>query len=179
MPSQIFIRSLAILALVLSTGAAGCKSAGADKAEATTGQQAGADKPGEAAGAEAAPAAGAATDGKKFTLATKAPEALKSGASGDALVTVTPGKGWKWNKEYPASLSFAGEPSQVTLAKTSYKQLSGDFNATEKQADIKVAVTGKAAGKETLKGELKFSVCDATTCVIEKADVAINLEVAP
>ena len=189
MSSHILYRSLFIVGLALCVTAAGCQSAGAAKGDPATAESASADGAEPAAANTTAANTTAANTtaakpaekggAKKFTLTTKAPDALKSGASADALVSVTPGKGWKWNKDYPASLSFPGAPTQVTLKKTSYKQLAGDFNATEKKADIKVGLTGKTAGKETLKGELKFSVCDATTCIIEKTDVAINLEVAP
>jgi len=101
------------------------------------------------------------------------------GATANTWVHVTPGKGYKWNLEYPAKLTIAGVPSHVKLAKTIFKQLKGDFKATEKKASVKVAMVGTSAGTETLTGKLKLSVCDANVCHIEKADVKFTVTIAP
>ena len=87
---------------------------------------------------------------KEFTTDAKAVQ-LKSGATGSSTLSIVAAKGWKWNKEYPAKVTFAGSPKHVTLAKAQFKQFGGDFKTSEKRADIAVSMTGKAAGKETLK----------------------------
>ena len=113
---------------------------------------------------------------KEFT--TKVASAkLKRGAEGQATLTIVAGKGFKWNKEYPAKVTFEGAPKHVTLAKTQLKQFGGDFKTSDKQAAVAIKMTGTAAGKETLKAKAKFSVCNDTTCVIREAniDVAVNV----
>ncbi|MBD90514.1 MAG: hypothetical protein CL940_09260 [Deltaproteobacteria bacterium] len=113
---------------------------------------------------------------KEFT--TKVASAkIKRGAEGLATLTIVAGKGFKWNKEYPAKVTFEGAPKHVTLAKTQLKQFGGDFKTSDKQAAVAIKMTGTAAGKETLKAKAKFSVCNDTTCVIREAniDVAVNV----
>lgn len=134
------------------------------------------DAHGNPPGASEAPAAESGTT--PFTVSVATPT-LKAGASADAKVTVTPATGYHWNLEYPAKLVFEGSPSKVALTKKEFNQLSGDFRASETKADIAVALQGKDPGKETLKGELKFSVCNDTTCLIKSAPVELAVVVSP
>lgn len=102
---------------------------------------------------------------------------IKSGAQGEAIISILPGKGFKWNKEYPAKVTFEGAPKHVALAKMQLKQFGGDFKTSDKRADISVKMTGKTAGKETLTAKAKFSVCNDTTCVIREASLNISVDV--
>ena len=105
------------------------------------------------------PASDASGADKVKEFSTKVAAAkIKSGAEGQAMLTIVAGKGFKWNKEYPAKVTFEGAPKHVTLAKTQFKQFGGDFKTSEKRADVSVKMTGKAAGKETLTAKAKFSV---------------------
>jgi hypothetical protein len=113
-----------------------------------------------------------------FKLASKSAK-LAKGSSGTATVTVTPLNGYKWNKDYPAKLTFASDPKTVSLAKKVFKQVAGDFKAGEKATAVPVDMKAAAAGQETLKAQMKFSVCNETACVIEKADVQIAVSVSP
>lgn len=103
---------------------------------------------------------------------------LKSGATGDAKVQVKPGDGFKWNKEYPAAFKLSDKPTKVAVSKTEWKQLAGDF-AVDKDGKwgVVIPMTAVEAGAETIKGELRFSICDKTTCLIKKETVAIALKV--
>jgi hypothetical protein len=131
---------------------------------------------GVAVGAAEAPVAAAASD--KFTVAS-APVELKAGAAGAAKIVFTPAKGYHWNKEYPAKLEFESPGDQVTLPKTQFNQLKGDFEASDTQASVAVAMTAKGAGSETLKAAAKLSVCNDTTCLIEKTEVLVQVTVVP
>ena len=118
--------------------------------------------------------------GKKPTFKLASNNAtLSTGGSATATVTVTPINGYKWNKDYPAKLTFAEDPKTVALAKKVFKQVKGDFKADDKKTAVPVTMKGAATGQETLKGQMKFSVCNETACVIEKADVQIAVSVSP
>ena len=104
--------------------------------------------------------------------------AMKSGAEAKADVAVLAAKGYKWNKEYPAKLTLK-PGTKAKLAKTEFKQLAGDFKLDGDNASVAVALTGDKPGEETVKGELKFSVCNEKTCLIEKAEVQIAVNVTP
>ena len=126
--------------------------------------------------ARAEPGVSGADTAKEFSTEVVAAK-IKSGAQGQAKISILPGKGFKWNKEYPAKVTFEGAPKHVALAKTQLKQFGGDFKTTDKRADILVKMTGKAAGKETLTAKAKFSVCNDTTCVIREASLNISVDV--
>lgn len=102
---------------------------------------------------------------------------LKSGAEGQAVISILPAKGFKWNKEYPAKVTIEGTPKHVALAKTLLKQFGGDFKTSDQRADISVKMTGKTAGQETLTAKAKFSVCNDTTCVIREASLKLSVDV--
>lgn len=113
---------------------------------------------------------------KEYTTVAKSVR-LKAGAEGSATVSIVAGKGFKWNKEYPAKLFIEGTPKHVALKKTQFKQFGGDFKTTEKRADVTLNMTGKAEGKESLQAKAKFSVCNDTTCVIREANIKVTVNV--
>lgn len=133
-----------------------------------------------AAKQEAGAAAPTATApaGPTYAVATPKSEA-RAGAAGKSKITVTPAKGYKWNKDYPAKLTLDA-PKRVKLAKAEYKQLAGDFSTGDKDAGVEVAYTAAAeACEDTITGKLKFSVCNDKTCLIEEAAVRIAVSVTP
>ena len=93
------------------------------------------------------------------------------------LIKVT--KGWKWNEKYPAKLEFKNVPEGLSLAKTKYSQLKGDFKFSKQEASVAVKVAGVRAGPAVLAGKIKFSVCSDTVCVIESAPITVAVTVAP
>ena len=164
----------------------GCKSGGAP-AGATAPQavkpaleeaQKPADKAAASTDKTADKAATKASDKKKpnFKVSVSVP-ALSVGAKGAASVSVAALNGYKWNKEYPAKLLFKAAPKNVKLGKSEFKQMAGDFKIADKKADIPVTMQANTAGKETVQGTLKFSICNETACIIEKADVALAVNV--
>ena len=128
--------------------------------------------------AAAAPSGKAADKKPTFKLTTTA-TTLNVGAKGTASVTIAALNGYKWNKEYPAKLLFKAAPKNIKLGKSEFKQMAGDFKVGDKKTDIAVSMQAKAAGKETVTGVLKFSICNETACIIEKADVALAVSVQP
>ncbi|MGB0589026.1 MAG: hypothetical protein ACPGU1_05045 [Myxococcota bacterium] len=143
-----------------------------------------------AAPVEAAPATKSATaaptstkpkaaDKKPTFKITSTAPALAVGKKGAASVSIAALNGYKWNKEYPAKLIFKDAPKNIKLGKNEFKQMSGDFKIGDKKTNIPVGMQATTAGKETVKGVLKFSVCNETACIIEKADVALAVSVQP
>ena len=129
----------------------------------------------------AQPQAPASQDDKKtshFKLQVKSPT-LNVGAKGAASVSIAALNGYKWNKEYPAKLLFKTPPKHVKLGKTQFKQMAGDFKVGDKTTSIPVSMQANVVGTEKVKGLLKFSICNATACIIEKADVVLAITVQP
>ena len=44
------------------------------------------------------------------------------------------------------------------------------------RATLSVALTPESAGKHTVSGKLFFSVCNDDQCLVEKRDLALNIE---
>jgi hypothetical protein len=132
-----------------------------------------------------APAAAAADDPLRLkpeegTLAIEAPADAKPGAETVAKITVTPGKGYHVNTEYPIKLTLA-PAAGVTLAKAEltaggHDKARGDAAALEEQGlTFQVKLTPSASGSYTVNGKFKFAVCDANQCLPKKENIAITV----
>ncbi len=111
------------------------------------------------------------------------PLEVKVGATGDVTIHFTPDKDHHWNEEYPAKVTFdaPADPAsaKATVTKQQYSKASGDFAVKDGAAALTVRVRGKQAGDQTLVAKAKFSVCNETTCLIEKRDIALSVHVVP
>lgn len=114
------------------------------------------------------------------TLAIEPPADAKPGAEVVAKVTVTPGKGYHVNTEYPVKLTLA-PPAGVTLAKADFvagghDKAKGDADAFDEQnLAFAVKVTPTASGSYTISGKFKFAVCDRDQCLPKKETIAITV----
>jgi hypothetical protein len=113
------------------------------------------------------------------TLAVVAPTDVKAGTEAVAKITVTPGKGYKVNTEYPIKLKLASPPEGIALAKTEFAagghdKAKGDADALdEKGLELTVKLTPAASGNYTINGKFKFAVCDHDQCLAKQETIAI------
>jgi len=114
------------------------------------------------------------------TLAIVPPADAKPGAEVVAKITVTPGKGYHVNTEYPIKLTLA-PPTGVTLTKTDFAagghdKARGDADALDEQnLAFAVKLTPAASGSYTINGKFKFAVCDRDQCLPKKETIAITV----
>jgi hypothetical protein len=132
----------------------------------------------------AAPAAPAGNDERfklkpeEGKLAIEPPADAKAGAEAVATITVTPGKGYHVNTEFPTKLTLTA-PEGVTLAKDKFvaggkDKSKGDADAFDEQRlAIAVKLTPAASGSYTISGNFKFAVCDADQCLAKQETIAI------
>lgn len=141
-------------------------------------------------GGQAAPAGGAPsvqTDDDRLklkpeegTLSVAVPPDAKPGAETVARVSVTPGKGYHVNTEYPTKLQLT-PPTGVTLTKTEFTagghdKAKGDADQMEEKGlTFAVKLTPGASGSYTINGKFKFAVCDASQCLPKKEAIAITV----
>ncbi len=111
-----------------------------------------------------------------FTVEAK-PASAAVGADGKAVFTIKVAEGYKWNKDYPAKVTVAGAPDNITLKKTTFSQMKGDFETTKEIANVAIPFVGKTAGKNTVKVAAKFSICNDKVCLIKKAETEVALNV--
>ena len=115
-------------------------------------------------------------DKARYSVASKT-LTIELGKTASTALAVKVAKGWKWNVQYPAKLTFKKVPTFMKLNKSKYQQRKGDFKSTKQKASVPVKVTGTALGRATVLGEFRFSVCNETTCVMEKAKIKLTVEV--
>ena len=114
------------------------------------------------------------------TLAVEVPADAKAGSEAVAKITVTPGKGYHVNTEYPIKLTLA-QPTGVALAKTDFAaggrdKGKGDADTLDEKAlAFAVKLTPSASGSYTISGKFKFAVCDADQCLPKKENIAITV----
>jgi hypothetical protein len=112
------------------------------------------------------------------TLAISSPSDAKAGAEAVAHLVLTPGTGFHVNTEFPIKLTLES-PTGVTLAKGEFvagghDKSKGDAESLDEQKlAIAIKLTPAAAGNYTINGKFKFAVCDATTCLPKKEQIAI------
>lgn len=137
------------------------------------------------AAAPAAPAPAGDDDRLKLkpeegTLAIVPPADATPGAEVVAKITVTPGKGYHVNTEYPIKLTLLPADG-VKLAKTDFTagghdKVKGDADAFDEQGlAFAVKLTPAASGSYTINGKFKFAVCDRDQCLPKKETIAITV----
>ena len=111
-------------------------------------------------------------------LAIEPPGEARAGSEAVARITVTPGKGYHVNTEYPIKLTLT-PPTGVALAKDQFTaggrdKARGDADALdEKQLAFAVKLTPAASGNYTINGNFKFAVCDRDQCLAKQETIAI------
>ena len=98
------------------------------------------------------------------------------GKHGTFNFKIVPAKGCKVNKDYPSKLTFTKAATKVDLDKLVYKK--GDTRIGSTGAlTLAVGGKGKTTGTETLTANARFSICNETTCLLEKAVVSVSVAV--
>jgi pyruvate/2-oxoglutarate dehydrogenase complex dihydrolipoamide acyltransferase (E2) component len=175
-------RSLPALFLCLSA----CKNQAPPAAEATAAAPASAAPvaPTAALGAapaaaDPAPAAAPAADATSkyseanfdLSLATKGSYA--SGQAGEAEIVLAAKAPFHVNQNYPYKFKLKEAPglkfANLIVGKEALK-------LEPARATLPVAFTPETAGKHTLAGQLSFSVCTDDKCMIEKRELALDID---
>jgi outer membrane murein-binding lipoprotein Lpp len=136
--------------------------------------------PGAAPAGAAAPEAAAPTGSAKFSdtafdLTLEAPKgSLKAGQAGSVEVVLTAKPPFHVNDKYPIKLKLketAGvKYDNLTLGKDAVK-------LEAMKAVLPVSFTPDSAGKRTVAGQFAFSVCTEDKCLMEKRDLALEVNV--
>ena len=104
-----------------------------------------------------------------YTLSVDNGEA-KVGESGTITVTIKAAEGFKCNTEYPNKVKDLAATNKAELASTS---VAGRFEG--KDLVFEIQATPKKRGAAKVTGEVRFSVCDATSCQMKKVPLAATI----
>lgn len=139
-------------------------------------------KAGDAASAGpvgAAPAAAAATGAPKFSdagfeLSLEAPKAsLKAGQPGTVEVVLTAKAPYHVNDKYPIKLKLR----ETSGVKYDNLTIGKDAVKLEPMKAVMPVNFTPEAGKRTVAGQFAFSVCTEDKCLMEKRDLALDVNV--
>jgi hypothetical protein len=141
-------------------------------------------EPAQVAAAQAAPlgapattvAAGASSkhEGDGFSLAIKPVGSYEAGKAGSVEVVLDAKSPYKCNDKYPYKFK-ASESAGIKYSAPVVKQ---DAVKLDKQrAVMTVGFTPATAGQKTVAGQFSFSVCTDERCLVEKRDLALNIDV--
>lgn len=176
-----FSVSGSVCVLLLIAGVSACKNQAPPAAEATAAEPT----------TQAPAAAAAATAGQAEPAAAAAPSALSkyseagfdlelqpkgaytSGQPGEAEIVLVAKAPFHVNEKYPYKFKISDTPGlkfeKLIVAKDAVK-------LEPARATVPVAFTPASAGKHTIAGQLSFSVCTEDKCMIEKRELALEIE---
>ena len=127
-------------------------------------------------GAPATVSAGASSkhEGDGFSLSIKPVGSYEVGKAGSVEVVLDAKSPYKCNDKYPYKFK-AIESAGIKYSAPVVKQ---DAVKLDKQrAVMTVGFTPAAAGQKTVAGQFSFSVCTDERCLVEKRDLALNIDV--
>lgn len=119
------------------------------------------------------PIQGAAVSEEPFSIWLQAvsPIAAGSAATVEAVLVAKPP--YHCNAEYPHKFKLAAAPSGLTYPETTVK----GAKVTAEKSVLPIVVQAQSPGKAKVSGTLSFSVCNEERCLVEKRDLAVELEV--
>lgn len=156
-----------------------CKNQAPPAAEATAAEPApSAPAAAPTPAAAAAPAEAAAPAASKyseagFDLVLQPKGAYTSGQAGEAEIVLNAKAPYHVNDKYPYKFKIKEAPglkfANLVVAKDLVK-------IEPARATVPVAFTPESAGKHTVAGQLSFSVCTEDKCMIEKRELALDID---
>lgn len=110
-----------------------------------------------------------------FSISLTSPGPAAPGATVTAKVTAMPGKGYKINKEFPATLQLDATPGVAFSPARIERGAALVDNDHELTFGVQMSASEK--GDYAVKGLLKFAVCDDANCMPKKQAIALDLHV--
>lgn len=126
---------------------------------------------------EAAAAPGKSkVDESTYTVEMKAVGSYKAGTEGKVEVTLVPKGAYHINDKYPHKFKATDPaPDGLKYPKAILKKEDGTFSASK--GSFSVPFVASKAGKAKISGTFSFSVCSDANCVMDKVDLALEVDV--
>lgn len=160
-------RTIGTFGLVALTGLAFAIASGCSNSEA-------APAPGKDAPAAQVGASSKEADSYKTAIASSG--ACTAGKECKVEVSLESKGAFHINDKYPLKFKASDPaPDGVTYTKATVKREDGKFE--ERKGSLPVAFTAARAGKVKIGGTFSFSVCSDANCVMEKVELAVDVDV--
>ena len=88
------------------------------------------------------------------------------GEQGEAKLFFKPWQGFKWNKNYPSSLTIEEKTNSDVATLLKQKLGKNEFKSNGKGAVLCIDYKAKKEGRINLKGTVNFSVCNKEECLV-------------
>lgn len=121
-----------------------------------------------------APAARGRVTEENFELVLSATGPFAAGKPGNASIVLDAKGPYKVNDKYPYKFKLKQVPG---LTYSSLVVGPDQVKLEAKRATLPIAFTPEKTGKHGLSGQFAFSVCTDEKCLIERRDLAIDIEV--
>lgn len=99
----------------------------------------------------------------------------RAGAAGSVKVSLTAKAGFHINDQYPYRFNTSPPAEGVSYPKPVLERADGQF--AEKAAVFQLPFVASHPGQFTVGGVLKLSVCSPTSCIVQKAPLAVSVTV--
>ena len=96
------------------------------------------------------------------------------GMANQLLIVIEPHGDFKYNKKYPSTARIAQKPVKL---KTYGLYEKDHFLPERDYIIVLIPFVPLAAGKEEVKIRLAYSLCNATACVVERANYIADVEI--
>jgi hypothetical protein len=106
-------------------------------------------------------------------LQAVSPVAAGSSATVEAVLVANPP--YHCNAEYPHKFKLGAPPAGISYPEATVK----GAKVTAERSVLAIPVQAQSPGKATVSGTLQFSVCNDDRCLVEKRELALNIEVKP
>lgn len=159
---------VALMALGVAAALLGCKKESTSLAAEQASQQA-------VAPAAAAKASADRFDEAAFALKIVPDGTYEAGKPGKVQIELLAKSGFKCNDQYPYKFKAKESPGieyESPVIKKDRLRLDGKSKAV-----MTVGFTPKSAGKKTVAGQFAFSVCTEEQCLVERRDLALDVNV--
>lgn len=123
--------------------------------------------------APAAPAAASKYSEAAFDLVLQPKGSYAAGQAAEAEIVLSAKAPFHVNEKYPYKFKLKETPG---LKFANLVVIKDSVKLEPARATVPLAFTPETAGKHTLAGQLSFSVCTADKCMIEKRDLALDID---
>jgi hypothetical protein len=127
-------------------------------------------------GAPAVVAKGPKAESDTFLVTMKAKGPYAAGKEGTVEIAIEPKGDYHINDQYPYKFKLTDPaPEGVTYPKPVLKREDGKFS--EKKGEFSVPFVAAKSGKTKVAGTLSMSVCSKASCVMEKVELDLDVDV--
>jgi hypothetical protein len=116
---------------------------------------------------------GTAVTEEPFSIWLQAASPIAAGAPATVEAVLVAKPPYHCNAEYPHKFKLGAAPAGLSYPEATVKGMK----VTAERSVLSIPVQAQAAGKATVSGTLSFSVCTDERCLVEKRELALNLEV--